>query len=536
MNLNSNDLEKHTISLENYGIIDAKINYNLTVESLYNICIDNKLGVLTNNNVLAINTGKFTGRSPKDRYIVYDKITKDKVWWGNINRPIDPDTFDKVYTKIISHLCGKELYVRDCYACASKKNRLNLRTICEYPWSDIFSHNMFLRPEKNENFEIEWTVISAPNFHANPKEDGVYNENFSIINFSKKLIIIGGTGYTGEIKKGVFSVLNFTLPGEKNVLPMHCSANSGENSDTSIFFGLSGTGKTTLSTDSSRKLIGDDEHGWDKDNNIFNFEGGCYAKVLNLSHEKEPEIFEAIKKGALLENVVVDKNVKVDFSDKSITQNSRVSYPINFIQNIKKPSVGNNPKNIFFLTADAFGVLPPISKLNSSQSAYHFISGYTSKLAGTEDGVDEPVPSFSACFGAPFMPLHPTVYAKMLINKMRESAVDVWLVNTGWTGGPYGVGKRMELKYTRAMINAAMSGELDVLNRGNYHIHSVFNLMQPRVCPNVPTCVLSPRETWNNDEKYYKKAYMLSSAFVNNFNKFRDQADKEIISGGPNTI
>jgi phosphoenolpyruvate carboxykinase (ATP) len=322
---------------------------------------------------------------------------------------------------------------------------------------------------------------------------------------------------------------------QKNVLPMHCSANSGENGDTSIFFGLSGTGKTTLSTDSSRKLIGDDEHGWDQDDNIFNFEGGCYAKVLNLSKEKEPEIFGAIRRGALLENVILDNNGEVDFKNKTITQNSRVSYPIYFINNIKQTSIGNNPKNIFFLTADAFGVLPPISKLTPSQSAYHFISGYTSKLAGTEDGVDEPVPSFSACFGAPFMPLHPTVYAKMLIKKMKESGVDVWLVNTGWTGGPYGVGKRMELKYTRAMINAAMSGELDKLNNGNYHIHSVFNLMQPRVCPNVPTSVLSPRQTWNNDVKYYKKAYMLSSAFIKNFEKFSDEADDQILSGAPNT-
>mgnify|MGYP001156968312 FL=1 len=534
MNRNSNDLDKQSISLEDYGILDTKINYNFSVEKLYKICVENKSGVLTDNNVLAINTGKFTGRSPKDRYIVFDDITMDKVWWGDINRPIKPNIFENLYNKLITHLSGKELYVRDCYACASEKNRLNLRTICEYAWSDIFSHNMFLRPSKEEKFDIEWTVISAPNFQANPVEDGIDNNNFSIINFSKKIIIIGGTGYTGEIKKGIFSVLNFSLPVEKNVLPMHCSANSGEQNDTSIFFGLSGTGKTTLSTDSSRKLIGDDEHGWDNDDNIFNFEGGCYAKVLNLSHEKEPEIYGAIKEGALLENVIIDENGAVDFDNKTITQNSRVSYPINFIKNIKNPSIGNNPKNIFFLTADAFGVLPPISKLNPSQSAYHFISGYTSKLAGTEDGVDEPVPSFSACFGAPFMPLHPTVYAKMLIKKMSESGVSVWLVNTGWTGGPYGIGKRMELKYTRAMINAAMSGELDKLNADNYHIHSVFNLMQPRICPNVPTSVLSPRQTWNNDEKYYKKAYMLSQAFVNNFEKFSDKADNEILSGAPN--
>ena len=535
MNRNSNDLDKHEVSLEAYGIIDAKINYNLSVDKLYTICLENKQGTLTDNNVLAINTGKFTGRSPKDRYIVSDDITKDKVWWGEINRPVQSSVYDNLYQKIINHLSQKELFVRDCYACASQKNRLNLRTICEYPWSDIFSHNMFLRPNDDEKFKIEWTVISAPNFQANPKEDGIDSKNFAIINFTKKIIIIGGTGYTGEIKKGIFSVLNFTLPVQKNVLPMHCSANSGENNDTSIFFGLSGTGKTTLSTDSSRKLIGDDEHGWDSDDNIFNFEGGCYAKVLNLSQDKEPEIFGAIKKGALLENVIVDSDGKVDFTDKTITQNSRVSYPINFINNIKQPSIGNNPKNIFFLTADAFGVLPPISKLTPSQSAYHFISGYTSKLAGTEAGVDEPVPSFSACFGAPFMPLHPTVYAKMLIKKMNDSGVDVWLVNTGWTGGPYGVGKRMDLKYTRAMINAAMSGELDELNSGNYHIHSVFNLMQPRVCPNVPTSVLSPRQTWNNDDKYYKKAYMLSSAFINNFEKFSDEADDEILSGAPNT-
>ena len=535
MNRESNDLENHKISLENYGIITPKINYNLPLEKLYNICIDNELGVLTDNSVLAINTGKFTGRSPKDRYIVSDDITSEKVWWGEINRPVDSKIFDNLYNKITKHLSGNELYVRDCYACASNNNRLSLRTICEYPWSDIFAHNMFIRPENKKQFKVEWTVISAPNFQAKPDEDGIDNANFSIINFSKKVIIIGGTGYTGEIKKGIFSVLNFTLPTEKNVLPMHCSANSGENNDTSIFFGLSGTGKTTLSTDSTRKLIGDDEHGWDENNNIFNFEGGCYAKVLNLSRENEPEIFDAIKPGALLENVIINNNGKVDFKDKSITQNSRVSYPIHFIKNIMKPSIGNNPKNIFFLTADAFGVLPPISKLTPSQSAYHFISGYTSKLAGTEAGVDEPVPSFSACFGAPFMPLHPTVYAKMLMKKMNDSNVDVWLVSTGWTGGPYGIGKRMELKYTRAMINAAMSGELDKLNKDNYHIHSVFNLMQPRVCPDVPSSVLSPRQTWNNDKKYYKKAYMLSSAFIKNFKNFSDKADDKILSGAPNT-
>lgn len=534
MIVESNDLDNQTISLKSYGINSSKINYNLSIEELYKLCTENDLGTLTNKNVLAINTGKFTGRSPKDRYIVLDINTKEKVWWGEINRPIAQEVFDNLYSKIVVHFSKKELYVRDSYACASQNFRLNIRTICEYPWSDIFSYNMFIRPEINEKFNIEWTVISAPDFKAKPDLDGVDNENFSIINFSKKMIIIGGTGYTGEIKKGVFSVLNFILPLQENTLPMHCSANSGTNNDTSIFFGLSGTGKTTLSTDSSRKLIGDDEHGWDEKDNIFNFEGGCYAKVLNLSAEKEPEIYNAIKPGALLENIIIGENGVVDFNNKSITQNTRVSYPINFIENIKKPSIGNNPTNIFFLTADAFGVLPPISKLNASQSAYHFISGYTSKLAGTEAGVDEPVPSFSACFGAPFMPLHPTVYAKMLIKKMKDSGVNVWLVNTGWTGGPYGIGKRMKLNYTRAMINAAMSGELDKANNDNYHIHSVFNLKQPRVCPNVPNSVLSPRQTWNNDSKYYKKAYMLSKAFNKNFEKFLDEADNQILAGAPN--
>jgi phosphoenolpyruvate carboxykinase (ATP) len=314
---------------------------------------------------------------------------------------------------------------------------------------------------------------------------------------------------------------------------MHCSANVGNDEDTAIFFGLSGTGKTTLSADPNRQLVGDDEHGWSK-NQVFNFEGGCYAKVINLNKESEPDIYNAIKKGSLLENIIADENGKVDFTDTSITQNTRVSYPINFIKNIKYPSIGSTPKNIFFLTADAFGVLPPISKLSSSQAAYHFISGYTSKVAGTEAGVVEPQPSFSACFGAPFMPLHPAEYAQMLIKKINESGVRVWLVNTGWTGGPYGIGKRMELKYTRAMINAALSGDLEEVNKDNYHIHSVFNLKQPRICPNVPTSVLSPRKTWNDDISYYKTAYKLANSFVTNFKQFESYSNDEIMSGAPN--
>jgi phosphoenolpyruvate carboxykinase (ATP) len=368
---------------------------------------------------------------------------------------------------------------------------------------------------------------------ADSELDGTRQHNFAILNFSKKIALIGGTGYTGEIKKGIFSALNFILPVFKETLPMHCSANVGEDGDTSIFFGLSGTGKTTLSTDPNRSLIGDDEHGWTKENTVFNFEGGCYAKVINLSKEQEPEIYAAIKKGAILENIIMDDNGTVDFADTSITQNTRVSYPIYHIDNIKKPSIGENPKNIFFLTADAFGVLPPISKLTPGQAAYHFISGYTAKVAGTEAGVTEPQPSFSACFGAPFMPLHPTRYAEMLSAKMKETNVNVWLVNTGWTGGPYGVGSRMKLKYTRAMITAAMDGSLEEANKGDFHVHSMFGVAQPRTCPNVPTEVLSPRKSWNNDKGYYKTAQKLADSFKENFKQFEEFANEEIMAGAP---
>ncbi|WP_298477345.1 phosphoenolpyruvate carboxykinase (ATP) [uncultured Maribacter sp.] len=524
-----------TISLKNYGITHDKINYQLSADELHAITIDKKLGKESSSGALAINTGEFTGRSPMDRFIVKDTITEDKIWWGDINIPFEADAFDKLHAKVIAYLNDKELYVRDCYACADINYRMNIRVINEYPWSNMFAYNMFIRPtgEELKNFDPEWTVINAPGFMAVADVDGTRQHNFAILNFTKKVALIGGTGYTGEIKKGIFSALNFILPVQKNTLPMHCSANVGKDGDTAIFFGLSGTGKTTLSTDPTRKLIGDDEHGWNNENAVFNFEGGCYAKVINLSGENEPEIFGAIKKGAILENVVMDDSGKVDFTDISITQNTRVSYPLYHIENIKQPSIGHNPKNIFFLTADAFGVLPPISKLTPTQAAYHFISGYTAKVAGTEAGVVEPQPSFSACFGAPFMPLHPTEYAEMLSKKMKDAGVNVWLVNTGWTGGPYGVGTRMKLKYTRAMIHAALNGDLGPYSYDTYHIHSVFGVAQPRYCPGVPTEVLSPRATWNNDEKYYKTAFKLSNAFRKNFEKFESYASEEIRRGGP---
>ena len=525
-----------SISLTDLGIKNAIIRYQLTSEELQEETIKKDQGVASSLGAIAVNTGEFTGRSPKDRFIVKDAITKDEVWWSDINLPFDSKKFDLLYDKVTSYLSGKEVFVRDSYACADESYKLNIRVITEYPWSNLFAYNMFLRPTVTEleDFSPEWTVVNAPNFMANPKEDGTRQHNFAILNFTKKIALIGGTGYTGEIKKGIFSALNFLLPVYKNTLPMHCSANIGKEGDTAIFFGLSGTGKTTLSTDPERSLIGDDEHGWTAENSVFNFEGGCYAKVIHLSQQQEPEIFSAIKKGAILENVVMDANGVVDFTDTSITQNTRVSYPIHHIENIQVPSIGKNPKNIFFLTADAFGVLPPISKLTPSQAAYHFISGYTAKVAGTETGITEPVPSFSACFGAPFMPLHPTKYAEMLSAKIKASGVNVWLVNTGWTGGPYGIGTRMKLEYTRAMINAAMDGSLESTNKNNYHIHSVFGVLQPRVCPNVLTEFLSPRKTWKNDEGFYKTAHKLANSFKTNFKKFESYANQEIMDGGPN--
>jgi len=525
-----------TISLKALGITSKSVHYQCSPDQLHAKTIALKQGVEASSGALAINTGEFTGRSPKDRFIVQDAITKDKVWWGDINIPFSPTAFDKLYTKVITYLNDKELYVRDSYVCADPKYRVNIRVVNEYPWSNFFAYNMFMRPSASEleDFIPEWTIVNAPSFMAIPKEDGTRQHNFAILNFTKKIALIGGTGYTGEIKKGIFSALNFILPVYKNTLPMHCSANVGKDGSTAIFFGLSGTGKTTLSTDPERQLIGDDEHGWTAENTIFNFEGGCYAKVINLSKSKEPDIYNAIKKGAILENVVMDKDGNVDFTDKSITPNTRVSYPIHHIQNIQPNSIGGNPKNIFFLTADAFGVLPPISKLTPGQAAYHFISGYTAKVAGTEAGINEPKPIFSACFGAPFMPLHPTKYAEMLSAKMKSAGVTVWLVNTGWTGGPYGIGERMPLEYTRAMIAAAMDGSLEAANKDNYHIHSVFGVLQPRVCPNVATAILSPRKTWNNDDGFYKIAYKLANSFIDNFKQYEAYANAEIMAGAPN--
>ena len=519
-------------SLEDLRITEVNANWNLSPEKLTEISLSKNYATMANSGAISINTGEFTGRSPKDRFVVKDRTTENAVWWGDVNIPFSSEQYNTLYNKVTEYLKGKDVYVRDVYACADENFRLNIRVINEYPWSNLFAYNMFLRPTEEElnNFTPDWSIINVPSFMADAEIDGTRQHNFAIINFTDKNILIGGTGYTGEIKKGIFSVLNFILPHEKNVLSMHCSANVGAKGDTAVFFGLSGTGKTTLSADPNRKLIGDDEHGW-SDNSVFNFEGGCYAKCIDLTAEKEPDIFAAIRKGALLENVIFKDGTKdVNFEDSSITENTRVSYPINHIQNIAKPSMASAPKNIFFLTCDAFGVLPPISKLSIGQAMYHFISGYTAKVAGTEEGITEPSTTFSACFGEPFLPLHPTRYAELLGQKMESSQVNVWLVNTGWSGGPYGVGSRLSLNYTRSLITAALEGKLENVE---YKNHEVFGLAMPTECDDVPSEILSPRNTWEDKSAYDLKANELAQAFNNNFNKYSDFANQEMLDSAP---
>lgn len=520
-------------SLMDLGILDGKTYWNLTSKELIQLSLRKEGALRTSTGAIAVDTGEFTGRSPKDKFIVRDNVTEKDVWWGSVNTAFDAGKFDQLYIKMIRYFEGKEFFVRDCYACADWRYKMDLRVITEYAWSNLFVYNMFLRPTAKElrSFNPEWLILNAPGFKADPKTDGTRQHNFTIIDFKRKIILIGGSAYTGEIKKSVFSALNFVLPIKRNVLPMHCSANSGEEGDTALFFGLSGTGKTTLSADPKRKLIGDDEHGWTPDNIIFNFEGGCYAKTVDLSPEREPEIYEAIKDGALLENVGFYENSdEVDYKNKSRTENTRVSYPLDHIRNAVTPSLGQNPRNIFFLTCDAYGVLPPISRLTASQAAFHFISGYTAKVAGTEAGVTDPVITFSACFGAPFMPLHPTRYADMLNKKIQDAKVNVWLVNTGWTGGAYGTGKRMSLPYTRALITVALENQLDNVN---YRNHEIFGLAMPASCPGVPAEILDPRNTWRDKEAYDHQSNELAGAFLKNFEKFSSYATDEIMKGAP---
>ncbi len=508
------------------------IFYQLLPEDLVRQAVEMGEGALSDSGALVIDTGEFTGRSPKDRFIVKDDVTEKTIDWNGFNQPIAHEYFALLLTKMLEYIKGKKLWIRDSCVCANTDFRLNVRVINENPCCNLFAYNLFLRPQKEElkNIKVDWHLIQLPHFFADPVTDGVPRRNFVVINFTEKIILIGGTQYTGEIKKSVFSILNFILPKEKKVLSMHCAANVGKQGDTALFFGLSGTGKTTLSATPERKLIGDDEHGWD-DHSIFNIEGGCYAKAINLEAAKEPEIYKAVRFGAVLENVSFFKGTNtVDFSCKKITENTRVSYPIDYISNALRPSVGSIPANIFFLTADAFGVLPPISKLSVSQAMYYFISGYTAKVAGTEEGVIEPKPTFSACFGAPFLPLHPVVYAVMLEKKIKEYEPCVWLINTGWTGGGYGVGKRMKLEYTRAIVKAALEGKLEKVC---YRSHNLFGLMTPTSCPGVPSMVLDTELTWENKESYLDAANQLAGYFIKNFEKYSGFVSREIIEAGP---
>ena len=513
-------------NLSYLNLDSSKMRYQLSVPELIEAAICNHEGTLANSGALAIDTGKFTGRSPKDRFIVSDALTETEVWWGAVNIRISEEKFDLLFDKITRYLNTGSYFVRDVYACSEAEFGLSIRVITETAYQNLFSNNLFLRYGVEVPVETpEWTIIAAPGFLADPAIDGTRQSNFSILNFSKKMILIGGTGYTGEIKKGIFSVLNFILP-RRNTLSMHCAANVGADGDTAIFFGLSGTGKTTLSADPERGLIGDDEHGW-SDTSVFNFEGGCYAKCVDLSHEKEPQIYDAIRFGALLENInYFPGSRQVDFSNIEKTENTRVAYPMNFIDQAIIPSVADVPKNIFFLTADAFGVLPPISKLTVGEAMFHFISGYTAKVAGTESGITEPQVTFSACFGAAFLPLHPTRYAELLGEKMKKHDVKIWLVNTGWSGGPYGIGKRIKLAYTRAMISAALKGELEGVE---YTRHPIFGLRMPVHCPGVPAEILEPGNTWADAAAYDRKARELAHAFALNFKQFEDLASPEIL-------
>ncbi|MDF2520598.1 MAG: Phosphoenolpyruvate carboxykinase [Clostridia bacterium] len=503
--------------------------HNLNVGKLVEHSLRKEGATLTETGALCVNTGKYTGRSPSDRFIVDSPSVHDNINWGKVNVPINEQVFDKLYDKVMKYLKDKEVYVFDGFVGADKNYRMPIRVINEFAYANLFAQQLFIKPKAGEldNFNEEFTVIAAPGCLADPEIDGTNSEAFILLNFEKKLVLIGGSRYCGEIKKSIFTVMNYLLPF-KGVMPMHCSANIGKGGDVALFFGLSGTGKTTLSADSNRMLIGDDEHGW-TDDGVFNFEGGCYAKTIRLSKENEPQIWEAIRFGTVLENVVVDEDGIPDYDSEKYTENTRAGYPVTYIDNAVECGTGGNPSTIIFLTADATGVLPPISKLTKEQAMYHFMAGYTSKLAGTERGIVEPTATFSTCFGAPFMPLSPQTYAELLGKKIDKHNAKVYLVNTGWSGGSYGVGKRMKLSYTRAMVNAAIDGTLDKLE---FEADNIFKLAIPKQCPNVPSEVLNPKNVWADKEAYVKTSEKLASDFVENFKKFSD-VSQDIINAGP---
>lgn len=516
--------------IKKMGFEPKKICANLSVPELVEFSVIRKEANMSSTGALSVFTGKFTGRSPDDRYIVEDNLTKKNINWGKVNHAISEQNFDKIFERMKKFVRNKELFLFNGYVGADEEARFPVSVITDKAWQSLFANQILIKPKQNElkNFSPKLVLFSLNDFKGMPKKDKTESETFIIINLKKKIVLIGSTSYAGEIKKSIFSVMNYFLPA-KDIFPMHCSANVGKNGDTALFFGLSGTGKTTLSADSDRCLIGDDEHGWSADG-IFNFEGGCYAKCINLKKETEPQIWNAIKFGSVMENVIISNNKRVpDFSDNSLTENTRVVYPLEFIPRAVIPSVGNHPNVIIFLTADAFGVLPPIAKLTKEGAMYHFMSGYTSKLAGTERGITKPKETFSQCFGAPFMPLHAMRYAEMLGRKMTEHNSRVYLINTGWHGGPYGIGKRIDLGYTRAMVTNAISGEID---KCSFKLHQIFNLQIPTSCPGVPDELLDPSQTWKDKKDYNIAARKLARLFTQNFEKF-GRLSKEIVDAGP---
>ncbi len=522
-----------SFGVENHGIRAASIvRWNFTTPALYEYAIRANEAMLANG-PLVVRTGDHTGRSPNDKFVVREPSSEEKVWWGDVNRPFARDQFDAVHRRLSAYLQGRGIFVQDCYAGADPEFRMPIRIITEAAWHSLFARNMFIVPPSEElpEFVPEFTVLQVPGFHAAPEVDGTDSTVFILVDLGHRLVLIGGTSYAGEIKKSIFTIMNYLLPAKK-VLPMHCSANVGPDGDSAVFFGLSGTGKTTLSADPTRTLIGDDEHGWN-DHGVFNFEGGCYAKVIRLSEEAEPEIYDTTRRfGTILENVVLDPDTRVlDLDDDTLTENTRAAYSIDRIPNASTTGTAGHPKNLIMLTADAFGVLPPISKMTPDQAMYHFLSGYTAKLAGTEKGLgNEPAATFSACFGAPFMALHPSVYADMLGQKIAEHDVDCWLVNTGWTGGPYGVGHRMKIGYTRAMVHAAPDGSLrDVPTEED----PVFGLHVPQSCPGVPPEVLNPRNTWEDKEAYDRAAEDLARRFRENFKDYEEYVDDDVKAVNP---
>ena len=530
---------KSEYGLKNHGFVELdRVFWNLPPAALYEEAVFRGEGNVARGGPFLVNTGKHTARAAADKFVVQEATTADKIWWGEYNRPFSPDKFNALLARLQAFLQGEELFVQDCYAGADPSYRMPVRIITEKAWHSLFARNMFIGLESQDAYKKhvpEFTVIAVPSFKADPRIDGTRTETGIILNFAQRTAIICNSAYGGEIKKTIFTVLNFLLPLE-GVLAMHCSANVGQEGDVALFFGLSGTGKTTLSADPSRRLIGDDEHGW-SDDGVFNFEGGCYAKVIRLSEENEPQIYTATQRfGTILENVVFDRTTRnIDLDDDAVTENTRASYPLEFIPNtVPERMARSHPKNVIFLTCDASGVLPPISRLNLEQAQYHFISGYTSKIAGTEIGLGiEPQLTFSACFGAPFMVHHPFEYARLLSQKMAKHGATCWLVNTGWTGGRFGVGKRISIRHTRALLNAALEGKLDKVK---YRKDKVFGFDVPMSCPDVPPDVLDPAESWGSKDEYWKKYDALAARYIENFKLFADGCSPEVVAAGPKRL